>query len=113
MRIYDFFHLISFSCFAFLHVKSSATLMYMCFHRPQSPPSSPSERKRIAYKSSQDSGVDPDPTMAGRLIMEEDMSITISKVMVEDERTYICQVSAGPVGFSEAQTKVKVFCKSD
>ncbi|XP_050986735.1 basal cell adhesion molecule isoform X2 [Labeo rohita] len=74
-----------------------------------SPPSSPSERKRIAYKSSQDSGVDPDPTMAGRLIMEEDMSITISKVMVEDERTYICQVSAGPVGFSEAQTKVKVF----
>lgn len=84
--------------------------MYMCFHRPQE---TPSGRKQIAYKSPQDSGVDPDPTMAGRLIMEEDMSITISKVMVEDERTYICQVSAGAVGFSEAQTQVKVFCKSD
>ncbi|KAL1259441.1 hypothetical protein QQF64_010018 [Cirrhinus molitorella] len=69
----------------------------------------PSGRKQIAYKSPQDSGVDPDPTMAGRLVMEEDLSITISKVNVEDERNYTCQVTAGAVGFSEAQTQVKVY----
>ncbi|KAL0172103.1 hypothetical protein M9458_032414, partial [Cirrhinus mrigala] len=69
----------------------------------------PSGRKQLAYKTSQDSGINPDPTMVGRLIMEEDLSLTISKVTVEDERSYICQVTAGPEGFSEAKTDVKVF----
>ncbi len=51
--------------------------------------------------------------MTIRLTMNDDMSITISPVMVEDERIYICQVTAGALGFSEDKTQVKVFCKSD
>uniref|UniRef100_A0A8C1ZXS5 Ig-like domain-containing protein n=1 Tax=Cyprinus carpio TaxID=7962 RepID=A0A8C1ZXS5_CYPCA len=66
-------------------------------------------RKQIAFKSPQGFGVDPGTTMTDRLTMEDDLSLTISKVMVEDERIYICQVSAGTVGFSEDKTQVKVF----
>ncbi|XP_016376122.1 basal cell adhesion molecule-like isoform X1 [Sinocyclocheilus rhinocerous] len=66
-------------------------------------------RKLIAFKSPQGIGVDPGTTMTDRLSMEDDLSITISPVMVEDERIYICQVTAGAVGFSEDKTQVKVF----
>lgn len=66
-------------------------------------------RKQIAYKSPQGSGVDAGTTMTDRLTMGDDLSLTISKVMVEDERIYICQVTAGAVGFSENATQVKVF----
>ncbi|XP_016141007.1 basal cell adhesion molecule isoform X2 [Sinocyclocheilus grahami] len=66
-------------------------------------------RKQIAFKSPQGIGVDPGTTMTDRLSMEDDLSITISPVMVEDERIYICQVTAGAVGFSEDKTQVKVF----
>ncbi|XP_043116851.1 basal cell adhesion molecule isoform X2 [Puntigrus tetrazona] len=66
-------------------------------------------RKQIAFKSPQGFGVDSGTTMTDRLTMGEDLSITISPVMVEDERVYICQVSAGALGFSEDKTQIKVF----
>ncbi|KAF4103237.1 basal cell adhesion molecule isoform X2 [Onychostoma macrolepis] len=66
-------------------------------------------RKQIAFKSPQVIDVDAGTTMTDRLTMEDDLSITISPVMVEDERIYICQVTAGAVGFSEDKTQVKVF----
>ncbi|XP_016301300.1 basal cell adhesion molecule-like isoform X2 [Sinocyclocheilus anshuiensis] len=66
-------------------------------------------RKQIAYKSSQGFGVDAGTGMTDRLTMGEDLSLTISPVMVEDERTYFCQVTAGPLGFSDNKTQVKVF----
>lgn len=66
-------------------------------------------RKQIAYKSSQGFGVDAGTTLTERLIMGEDLSLSISPVMVEDERSFFCQVTAGVLGVSDAETQVKVF----
>ncbi|KAK7157665.1 hypothetical protein R3I93_008993 [Phoxinus phoxinus] len=66
-------------------------------------------RKQIAYKSSQDFGVDAGTPLTERLTMGEDLSLSISPVMVEDERSFFCQVTAGPLGTSEAKTHIKVF----
>lgn len=40
------------------------------------------------------------------------MTLVISPVKVMDERSFFCQVDGGPVGTSEAETKLMVFCKS-
>uniref|UniRef100_A0A8C1R8Q8 Ig-like domain-containing protein n=1 Tax=Cyprinus carpio TaxID=7962 RepID=A0A8C1R8Q8_CYPCA len=66
-------------------------------------------RKQIAYNSSHGFGVDAGTGMTERLTMGKDLSLTISPVMVEDDRTYFCQVTAGPLGFSDNKTQVKVF----
>ncbi|XP_048008377.1 basal cell adhesion molecule isoform X2 [Megalobrama amblycephala] len=66
-------------------------------------------RKQIAYKSSQGFEVDAGTPLTGRLTVGEDLSLTILPVMVEDERSFFCQVTAGVVGVSEAETQVKVF----
>ncbi|ROL47841.1 Basal cell adhesion molecule [Anabarilius grahami] len=66
-------------------------------------------RKQIAYKSSQGFDVDAGTPLTDRLTMGEDLSLTISSVMVDDERSFFCQVTAGVVGVSEAETQVKVF----
>jgi len=70
-------------------------------------------RKQIAYKSSQGFDVEAGTPLSDRLTIGEDFSISISPVIVDDERSYFCQVTAGPLGVSDAETKVKVFCKSD
>ncbi|KAA0703240.1 Basal cell adhesion molecule B-CAM cell surface glycoprotein [Triplophysa tibetana] len=67
-------------------------------------------RQRIAYwQSKGDAGIDADTLLSDRLTLGSDMSLTISSVTVEDEMTYYCQVTGGPVGTSEAETVVKVF----
>lgn len=90
--------------------KCCTALMNLCFHHPQEVAGA---RKQIAYKSSQGFGVDAGTTLTERLIMGEDLSLSISPVMVEDERSFFCQVTAGVLGVSDAETQVKVFCKSD
>ncbi|XP_052000440.1 basal cell adhesion molecule isoform X2 [Xyrauchen texanus] len=66
-------------------------------------------RKQIAYKTDKDSGIDAGTPLADRVTIGDDFSLTISPVMVEDERSFFCQVVGGPVGTSEAETQVKVF----
>ncbi|XP_077067662.1 basal cell adhesion molecule isoform X2 [Siphateles boraxobius] len=66
-------------------------------------------RKQIAYKSPQGFGVEVGTPLTERLTMGEDLSLSISPVMVEDERSFFCQVTAGPLGVSDAETQVKVF----
>lgn len=68
---------------------------------------------QIAYKSPQGFGVDAGTPLTERLNMGEDLSLSISPVMVEDDRSFFCQVTAGPLGVSDAETQLKVFCKSD
>lgn len=69
-------------------------------------------RKQVAYWHSQgDAGIDSSTSLADRLTLGSDRSLTISPVTVEDERIFYCQVTGGPVGTSEAGTMVKVFCK--
>ncbi|XP_052474986.1 basal cell adhesion molecule-like [Carassius gibelio] len=66
-------------------------------------------RKKIAYKSSEGSGIEDVSGMKGRLTMGSDSSLTISPVTVEDERAFFCQVTANASGLSENKTQVKVF----
>ncbi|CAM4700483.1 unnamed protein product [Leuciscus chuanchicus] len=66
-------------------------------------------RKQIAYKFPQGFGVDAGTPLTERLNMGEDLSLSISPVMVDDARSFYCQVTAGPFGVSEAKTEVKVF----
>lgn len=87
-----------------------STLMNLYFHHPQEVAGA---RKQIAYKSSQGVSVDAGTPLTERLTMGEDLSLTISSVMVDDQRSFFCQVTAGAVGVADAETKVKVFCKSD
>ncbi|KAK3572259.1 hypothetical protein QTP86_029417, partial [Hemibagrus guttatus] len=41
--------------------------------------------------------------------METNMTLVISSVKVIDERSFFCQVDGGPLGTSEAETKLRVF----
>lgn len=67
-------------------------------------------RKQVAYWHSQgDAGIDASTSLADRLTLGSDKSLTISPVTVEDERTFYCQVTGGAVGTSEAGSMVKVF----
>ncbi|XP_060726814.1 basal cell adhesion molecule [Tachysurus vachellii] len=66
-------------------------------------------RKRVAFRSSTDSGLDKDTPLTDRVTMETDKTLVISPVKVMDERSFFCQVDGGPVGTSEAETKLKVF----
>ncbi|XP_066539590.1 basal cell adhesion molecule isoform X2 [Hoplias malabaricus] len=65
-------------------------------------------RKRVAYKSSTDSGLDSDTPFANRLKLEG-MTLVITHINVDDERSFFCQVTAGPLGVKEDETKLKVF----
>ncbi|XP_060777214.1 basal cell adhesion molecule isoform X2 [Neoarius graeffei] len=66
-------------------------------------------RTRVAFRSSTDTGLDENTAVTGRVTMEDDMTLVISPVHVSDERSFFCQVNGGPVGTSEAETKLKVF----
>ncbi|XP_065101774.2 basal cell adhesion molecule [Paramisgurnus dabryanus] len=66
-------------------------------------------RKQIAYKTERSFGVDANTPLTDRLVLGDDLSITISPVIVDDERSFYCQVTTGSTGVSEAETVVKVF----
>ncbi|KAG7335718.1 hypothetical protein KOW79_000411 [Hemibagrus wyckioides] len=66
-------------------------------------------RKRVAFRSLTDSAIDKDTLLTDRVTMETDMTLVISSVKVTDERSFFCQVDGGPVGTSEAETKLRVF----
>ncbi|XP_072536533.1 basal cell adhesion molecule [Salminus brasiliensis] len=65
-------------------------------------------RKRVAYRSSIESGVSKDTQFTGRVTIETDMTLVISDTSVEDERSFFCQAS-GAVGVKEERTDLKVF----
>lgn len=66
-------------------------------------------RKRVAFRSSTGSGLDKDTPLTDRGNMETDMTLVISPIKVMDQRSFFCQVDGGPVGTSEAETKLRVF----
>ncbi|KAF4088573.1 hypothetical protein AMELA_G00084410 [Ameiurus melas] len=66
-------------------------------------------RKRVAFRSSTGAGLDKDTPLTDRGNMETDMTLVISPIKVMDQRSFFCQVDGGPVGTSEAETKLRVF----
>ncbi|XP_030640665.1 basal cell adhesion molecule isoform X2 [Chanos chanos] len=65
-------------------------------------------RKRIAFSSGGTSRAEDGTPLTGRATMGDDMSLIISSVRADDERSFFCQAS-GVVGSSEAKTQLKVF----
>ncbi|NXV78657.1 MUC18 protein, partial [Atlantisia rogersi] len=45
----------------------------------------------------------------GRLVVGEDKALSISKVTVQDARTFVCQVGAGPHGVGENRTELRIY----
>ncbi|KAG7266363.1 hypothetical protein CRUP_001144, partial [Coryphaenoides rupestris] len=67
-------------------------------------------RKRVAYRSqSGDGGIDGGSTLSGRVSMGEDFTLTLTSAQPDDQRNFICQVTAGPTGLRDAITMLKVF----
>ncbi|XP_036449197.1 basal cell adhesion molecule isoform X2 [Colossoma macropomum] len=66
-------------------------------------------RKRIAYRSPTESGLEKISQFKDRVIMEPDMTLVISKTNVEDEMSFFCQVRGGAVGVEEDETQLRVF----
>ncbi|XP_043356898.1 cell surface glycoprotein MUC18 isoform X3 [Dermochelys coriacea] len=50
-----------------------------------------------------------DPEYKGRVAMEEDFTLTISRVTLQDARTFVCQVGAGSLGVGENRTKLHIY----
>uniref|UniRef100_A0A8C7YBJ9 Basal cell adhesion molecule (Lutheran blood group) n=1 Tax=Oryzias sinensis TaxID=183150 RepID=A0A8C7YBJ9_9TELE len=66
-------------------------------------------RRRLAYKSGEEIKSDDALILKGRATMGADLSLTITKVEPFDELTYWCEVTAGPDGYKDAPTLLKVF----
>ncbi|XP_059497302.1 basal cell adhesion molecule-like isoform X2 [Stegostoma tigrinum] len=67
------------------------------------------ERQRIAYKDEASSVMDPGTPYTGRVTVDSDYSLVISRVEVMDERPFLCQVIAGATGSQEGKTELKVY----
>ncbi|XP_067831346.1 basal cell adhesion molecule-like isoform X2 [Heptranchias perlo] len=67
------------------------------------------DRQRIAYKDATSSMVDPDTGYGKRVTMDNDFTLSISRVEVMDERAFLCQVIAGAAGSQEGKTELKVY----
>ncbi|XP_030394244.1 cell surface glycoprotein MUC18 isoform X2 [Gopherus evgoodei] len=50
-----------------------------------------------------------DPEYKGRVAMENDFTLTISRVTLQDARTFVCQVGAGSLGVGENRTKLHIY----
>uniref|UniRef100_A0A8C0GRA3 Melanoma cell adhesion molecule n=1 Tax=Chelonoidis abingdonii TaxID=106734 RepID=A0A8C0GRA3_CHEAB len=50
-----------------------------------------------------------DPEYKGRVAMENDFTLTISRVTLQDARTFVCQVGAGSSGVGENRTKLHIY----
>ncbi|TFJ99174.1 Cell surface glycoprotein MUC18 [Platysternon megacephalum] len=50
-----------------------------------------------------------DPEYKGRVAMEDDFTLTISRVTLQDARTFVCQVGAGSLGVGENRTKLHIY----
>ncbi|XP_043389777.1 cell surface glycoprotein MUC18 isoform X5 [Chelonia mydas] len=50
-----------------------------------------------------------DTEYKGRVAMEDDFTLTISRVTLQDARTFVCQVGAGSLGVGENRTKLHIY----
>uniref|UniRef100_A0A8C3XWD6 Melanoma cell adhesion molecule n=1 Tax=Chelydra serpentina TaxID=8475 RepID=A0A8C3XWD6_CHESE len=52
---------------------------------------------------------EPEAEYKGRLAMEDDFTLAVSRVTLQDARTFVCQVGAGSLGVGENRTKLHVY----
>ncbi|XP_005303830.1 cell surface glycoprotein MUC18 isoform X3 [Chrysemys picta bellii] len=65
-------------------------------------------RTKIYYMV-RDQAFEPDREYKGRVAMENDFTFTISRVTLQDARTFVCQVGAGSLGVGENRTKLHIY----
>lgn len=70
-------------------------------------------RQRIYFQDMENSTVDAGTDYTSRISVDKTYTLTIDPVMLRDERTFHCQVGAGPVGSGEAETLLKVYAAPD
>ncbi|XP_038634413.1 cell surface glycoprotein MUC18-like isoform X2 [Scyliorhinus canicula] len=66
-------------------------------------------RNRIYFQDGESRIVDNETDYTGRINVDEKYTLTIDHVKLGDERTFLCQVGAGPAGSDEAKTELKVY----
>ncbi|XP_067910265.1 melanoma cell adhesion molecule b isoform X2 [Heterodontus francisci] len=66
-------------------------------------------RQRIYFQDGESSTVDNGTDYTGRIRVNKNYTLTIDHVKLGDERTFLCQVGAGPAGSGEATTELKVY----
>ncbi|XP_072094276.1 cell surface glycoprotein MUC18-like isoform X1 [Mobula birostris] len=71
------------------------------------------QRKRIYFQDMDNKVTDPQTDYTDRIRVDENYTLTINPVRVEDEREFLCQVSAGPAGSGENVTKLNVYGAPD
>ncbi|XP_032905634.1 cell surface glycoprotein MUC18 [Amblyraja radiata] len=70
-------------------------------------------RQRIYFQDMENSTVDAGTDYTHRIKVDKMYTLTIDPVVRRDERTFHCQVGAGPVGSGEAETLLKVYAAPD
>ncbi|XP_078283025.1 cell surface glycoprotein MUC18-like isoform X2 [Rhinoraja longicauda] len=70
-------------------------------------------RQRIYFQDMENSTIDANTDYTDRISKDKMYTLTIDPVMLKDERTFLCQVGAGPVGSDEAETQLKVYAAPD
>ncbi|XP_067826939.1 cell surface glycoprotein MUC18-like isoform X2 [Heptranchias perlo] len=66
-------------------------------------------RQRIYFQDGKSSTIDNDTDYTDRITVDKNYTLTIDHVKLGDERTFLCQVGAGPAGSGEATTELKVY----
>ncbi|NWT88646.1 MUC18 protein, partial [Lanius ludovicianus] len=68
-----------------------------------------SNRQVRLYHATASGILEDDTDYKGRLSLGEDKALSISSVMVQDARTFVCQVGAGSYGVGENTTELSVY----
>ncbi|XP_051895667.1 cell surface glycoprotein MUC18-like [Pristis pectinata] len=71
------------------------------------------QRQRIYFQDMDIRNIDPKTDYTHRISVDENYTLTIKPVEVEDARVFFCQVGAGPVGNGEAATELRVYGAPD
>eukprot|EP00061_Rhincodon_typus_P014652 g41811.t1 len=68
-------------------------------------------RQRIYFQDGENRIINNNTDYTGRINVDKSYTLTIDNVELRDERTFCCQVGAGPAGNGEATTELKVYGK--
>ncbi|XP_020378274.1 cell surface glycoprotein MUC18 isoform X2 [Rhincodon typus] len=66
-------------------------------------------RQRIYFQDGENRIINNNTDYTGRINVDKSYTLTIDNVELRDERTFCCQVGAGPAGNGEATTELKVY----
>ncbi|XP_043936985.1 cell surface glycoprotein MUC18 isoform X2 [Protopterus annectens] len=66
-------------------------------------------RQRIYYMDQNENSTDKNTGYTNRISVSDDFTLTISPVTLQDERSFLCQIGAGPAGNGENKTELRIY----